>query len=413
MTDQPTRAIPTTPTELEDGRFVVGEMLGSGGMAVVVAAEDTMLHRTVAVKLLADALAYDGDARERFSREARSMAALNHPNVVQVYDVGQVDERRPYFIMEHVPGGSLADRLRESGALPAEEVDRIAVESLRGLAAAHDAGLLHRDLKPANLLVAADGTVKVTDFGVARAAESQTLTRTGIVLGTMRYLAPERLRGEGSTEASDLYGLAATLFELLTAAGLDPKKEPYPLKRVPAGTPGPLRTFLERALAEDPARRPASAEEALALWGQDAERTRTLPIGDDTAPTRRVEHDAPTEAHAIEEQVLVPPRDEAGTGGWYQRLGRSGRRRLLIGTAVLALLLALAAVSDPAGDAREGAEAPQGSPSRSAEGGAGTDGDDSTDGGDGGGDGGGGIPAGDSPLDTARNTADWLRDLGG
>lgn len=402
MTDQPTRAMPTTPTELEDGRFVIGEMLGSGGMAVVVAAEDTLLHRTVAVKLLADALAYDGDARERFSREARSMAALNHPNVVQVYDVGQVDERRPYFIMEHVPGGSLADRLRDDGALPADEVDRIAVESLRGLAAAHDAGLLHRDLKPANLLVAADGTVKVTDFGVARAAESQTLTRTGIVLGTMRYLAPERLRGEGSTEASDLYGLAATLFELLTAAGLDPKKEPYPLKRLPAGVPGPLRTFLERALAEDPARRPASAAEALALWGQDAERTRTLPIGADTAPTRRVEHDAPTEAHAIEERVLVPPPEEGHTG-WYEQLGRSGRRRLLIAAAVLALLLALAAVSDPAGDTGGGGEAPQDTASQPAGGDGATDG---------GGEAGGGIPAGDSPLDTARNTAGWLRDLG-
>lgn len=387
---QPTRAIPATPTELEDGRFVIGGMLGSGGMAVVVAAEDTQLERTVAVKLLADALAFDPDARERFSREARSMAALNHPNVVQVYDVGEIDQR-PYFIMEHVPGGSLADRLKADGALPPDEVDHIAIQALRGLAHAHEAGLLHRDLKPANLLVGTDGIVKVTDFGVARAAESQTLTRTGIVLGTMRYLAPERLRGQQSTEASDLYGLASTLYELLTAAGIDPKKDAAPLKRLPSATSPALRTFLERALAEDPGERPASAREALDIWADAQESTQALTTEPDATRAVPVEHDAPTEAHPI-----ASPTSGRSEPSWWD----GNRRAILIGLTVVALLLALAAVSDPAGTT-DGEPAPQdtAAPEETSDAAGGATTDDA------------GAPRGSTPEETARNLADWLRGL--
>lgn len=399
MTDHPTRALPATPKELEGGRFVTGEVLGTGGMAIVVSAEDTLLGRTVAVKLLADALAFDPEARERFSREARSMAGLNHPNVVQVYDVGEFEER-PYFIMEHVAGGSLAERLRRDGALPPEDVDRIAVEALRGLAHAHAAGLLHRDLKPANLLVATDGTVKVTDFGVARAAESQTLTRTGIVLGTMRYLAPERLRGQGSTEASDLYGLGATLYELITAAGIDPKKDPEPLRRLPQATPPPLREFLARTLAEDPRERPTSADEALGLW--EVDRTQALPAVADIEETRRVDHDAPTAAHPMatpEGYDVDRPAGRRGLFDRYRGLPPAARRWLPTALGVLVLLLALTAVSQPGGDT---GESPAGERT-AAEDGTATDGHVAE---------GGGIAPGQDPLETARNTAAWLRDLG-
>lgn len=395
MTDQPTRALATTPAELGDGRFVTGELLGQGGMAVVVSAEDTLLDRTVAVKLLSESLAHEPDARERFSREARSMAALNHPNVVQVYDVGEVEER-PYFIMEYVAGGSLADRLKAQGPLPPEEVDRVALESLRGLAHAHEAGLLHRDLKPANLLVASDGTIKVTDFGVARAAESQTLTRTGIVLGTMRYLAPERLRGESSTEASDLYGLAATLYELVTAAGVDPKKDNAPLRRLPQDMPGSLRIFLERGLAEDPRQRPASAAEALSIWDTDRDRTQSLPTMEAPAPTAPVDPEAPTRSHPLPgESTAGPARAGGRTGGmWSARRGW-----LLVGLAVVALLAALTAISDPGTTADDTTTPATGEDAGGEPAGDGTGGD-------------GTVPPGATPEETARNLAEWLRDLG-
>lgn len=396
MTDQPTRALASTPAELGDGRFVTGEILGTGGMAVVVSAQDTLLDRTVAVKLLSEALAYDPDARERFSREARSMAALNHPNVVQVYDVGEIDQR-PYFIMEHVAGGSLADRLKTRGSLPPDEVDRIAVESLRGLAHAHEAGLLHRDLKPANLLVATDGTIKVTDFGVARAAESQTLTRTGIVLGTMRYLAPERLRGETSTEASDLYGLAATLYELLTAAGIDPKKDRAPLRRLPGDVPSSLWTFLERSLAEDPRQRPPSAAEALDIWETGRDRTRALPTVEAPVPTEPVDHDAPTQFHAVAGDATSDTADQRNRGD-----ASHNRRWVLVALAVAALLLALAAISDPATTTVDGTTTPAGGPDAEeqpvVDDGAADPGT---------------VPPGATPEEMARNLADWLRELGG
>lgn len=393
MTDQPTRAMPGTPSELQDGRFVTGDVLGTGGMAIVVSAEDTLLGRTVAVKLLSDALAYEPEARERFSREARSMAGLSHANVVQVYDVGEVDER-PYFIMEHVAGGSLAERLKAEGPVPPDEVDRVAVEALRGLDHAHSNGLLHRDLKPANLLVASDGTIKVTDFGVARAAESQTLTRTGIVLGTMRYLAPERLRGQGSTEASDLYGLGATLYELLTAAGIDPKKEEDPLRRLPAATPAALRTFLESTLAEDPADRPRSAREALELWGAD--QTRGLTTESTVQPTQPVDPDAPTRANRTGPTASRGEEAAGRAGDGRLDLSPRARRRLLAGLAVLGLVLALSAVSTSTTEQEPGA--PETAPAAGNDGtGTGT---------------GQGIPPGDSPAESARNTADWLRDLG-
>lgn len=260
----PTRPVPLAPAAFgDDARYRVTGQLGSGGMGLVLRARDTLLERDVAIKLLADNLSADAGARERFLREARSAAAIHDPRVVAVHDVGE-QEGRPYLVMECVEGGSLAEALAADGPLDGDDVADAAVDALAGLARAHEAGLLHRDVKPGNLLRGADGTVKVTDFGVAVAADGPALTRTGYVMGTAGYLAPERRRGEPATVATDLWALGATLLELLTDHHPGDEADAALASRgdeVPTG----LRTLIDRLLTDDPAGRPASALDALPL----------------------------------------------------------------------------------------------------------------------------------------------------
>src|SRR5262245_14336591 len=195
----------------------VTAVLGRGGMGIVFRARHVRLNRPVAVKMLLAGAYAEPHERGRFQREAEAIASLRHPNIVQVYDVGEVDDR-PYFTMEYVEGGSLAQKLAGT-PLPA----RTAADVLAALAAAvhsaHTAGIVHRDLKPGNVLLTADGTPKVGDFGLARRLGGNAgLTRTGIALGTPSYMAPEQAQGKHDAEgpATDVYALGAILYEVLT-----------------------------------------------------------------------------------------------------------------------------------------------------------------------------------------------------
>jgi eukaryotic-like serine/threonine-protein kinase len=262
---------------LSSGRYRVERVLGNGAMASVVLAHDEELDRLVAVKLLDERLAADESFRARFAREARVAAALSHPNVVTVFDVGEHDGR-PFIVMEHVEGRTLEERLRREGPLPADEVRRIARQVCSGLEHAHAQGLIHRDLKPANLIERDDGTIKIADFGIARAAET-TLTETGTILGTAAYLAPEQAEGREVTQATDLYGLGVVLYELLTgerpweveslaalaSRGTEPAPEP------PPDAPADLRAAIARCLAPDAADRPTSAGEVADLLDRQPE----------------------------------------------------------------------------------------------------------------------------------------------
>jgi eukaryotic-like serine/threonine-protein kinase len=281
--DEPTRPLRLTVESLADGRYVLGGQLGAGGMGIVRRARDRHLDRDVAVKLLADNLAADPEARERFLRESRAAARIGHPNVVAVHDVGE-DLGRPYFVMELIEGPSLAEVLRERGPLDAQQVARIAEDALAGLAKAHASGLVHRDVKPGNLLLGPDGVVKVTDLGVVGADDETGLTRTGFVVGTRSYLAPELRTGAPATPRSDLFALGATLVELLT--GRTPPAGSVP--EVPAGAPAGLYRLLPRLLAVEADNRPPDAAAALALLrGED--RTTELPSdGPSRASRRRV-----------------------------------------------------------------------------------------------------------------------------
>jgi tRNA A-37 threonylcarbamoyl transferase component Bud32 len=197
-----------------DGRYQLGSLLGVGGMARVYLATDRVLERQVAVKVLSPPYAQDPVFVERFRREARSAARLSHPNIVAVFDSGS-DAGDHYLVMEYVAGQSLAELLARQGRLAPRLAAELAVEVCAALAAAHAQGLVHRDVKPANVLVGDDGQVKVTDFGIVKAAATATLTGTGTVLGTAAYLSPEQAQGGPVDARSDLYGLGCVLYELL------------------------------------------------------------------------------------------------------------------------------------------------------------------------------------------------------
>jgi eukaryotic-like serine/threonine-protein kinase len=258
--------------ELLADRYELAETLGAGGMARVVAAYDRRLRRRVAIKLVREELTADPTSRERLLREARAAAGLQHPNTVAVHDVGEQDGQA-YIVLELVEGGTLADRLRERGPLPAAEVAAIGAAVLAALQAAHERGLVHRDVKPANVLLPAAGGVKLADFGIAKALDAVTadLTATGQVLGTPRYLAPEQVAGRPATPASDLYSLGAVLYECLAgqppfdaetaiAVALAHQQQPVPpLAERAVDAPVTLTRAIERALAKDPDQRPADA----------------------------------------------------------------------------------------------------------------------------------------------------------
>jgi eukaryotic-like serine/threonine-protein kinase len=206
---------PSTPSRV-GGRYVLRGVLGRGGMATVHRARDEVLDRDVAVKLLHAHLASDPAFLDRFRREARAAAALSHPNVVAVHDWGETDEG-PFLVLQLIDGPSLREVLRHRRRLHPEEVVSVLGPAAVGLGAAHAAGLVHRDVKPENLLLGLDGTVRVTDFGLARAAASATSTfGTDVLVGSPHYLSPEAVRGEPLDPSADVYALGVVLFELLT-----------------------------------------------------------------------------------------------------------------------------------------------------------------------------------------------------
>jgi serine/threonine protein kinase len=214
------------------GPYEVLEVLGRGGMGVVLKAFDPALRRMVAIKVLAPQWASHAEARQRFEREARAAAQVRHDNVVAIHAVEEADGL-PYLVMEYVPGLSLQQRLDRDGPLEVEEVLRIGAQAAAGLAAAHDRGLVHRDVKPANILLDAAGNVRLTDFGLARAVDDTTLTQTGVIAGTPQYMAPEQARGDKVDDRADLFSLGSVLYAMCT--GRPPFRAPTTvavLKRV-------------------------------------------------------------------------------------------------------------------------------------------------------------------------------------
>ncbi|EFR41967.1 kinase domain protein [Selenomonas sp. oral taxon 137 str. F0430] len=254
-----------------DGRYALEMPIGSGGMADVYRAKDQLLERTVAVKILHRQYENDTEFIARFQREAKAAARITHPNIVNVYDVG-VAEGRHYIVMEYVPGRTLKERIKEEAALPVPEALRIAGQIASALAQAHADQLVHCDIKPHNILVMPDGTVKVADFGIARAVTESTMTYNDSVMGSVHYFSPEQASGTTITPKSDVYSLGIVLYEMLTGhvpfdgntavsiARRHLDEEPQPLHAILPGIPPVVDALVMRMMAKDPAQRPDSAQ---------------------------------------------------------------------------------------------------------------------------------------------------------
>jgi serine/threonine protein kinase len=255
-------------TDLLGGRYRLRGILGRGGMAEVRDGWDTRLDRAVAVKLLHPVLSTQTDNRRRFEAEAKSAAALSHPNVVAVHDTGEQDGT-PYIVMERLPGRTLADMIA-NGPVPQPAVRIVLDQVLAALAVAHDAGILHRDIKPGNILFTASGEAKVADFGIAKSAQLDH-TATGQILGTAAYLSPDRILGRPATAGDDLYALGVVGYEALTGrrpyiqenlgalARAIMDERPPPVAALRPDVDAQLAAVVERAMAKSPAMRFATA----------------------------------------------------------------------------------------------------------------------------------------------------------
>jgi hypothetical protein len=259
---------------LIDNRYELRHPVGSGGMADVFLAHDEVLDRDVALKLLKAQYAEDEEFVERFRREARSAASLSHSHIVPIFDQGESGDGTYYIAMEYLPGGTLKDRIRSSGALVPRTAAAVTLQIAEALQTAHERGVIHRDIKPPNILITDSGHVKVADFGIARAADATTIAHPGDILGSAKYMSPEQAAGERVGPASDLYSLGVVLYEMLTGrvpfevdtpADVPAKhyeQPPHP-KEVNPEVPERLDTIVTRLLARDPEDRYASATELI------------------------------------------------------------------------------------------------------------------------------------------------------
>src|SRR5215217_6408731 len=288
---------------LIDQRYELRTLLGSGGMADVYLAGDEVLGREVALKLLKDRYAEDEEFVERFKREAKSAAALSSPYIVPIFDRGETDDGAYYIIMEYLPGGTLKERITSTGALQPQAAE-VALQVAKALKTAHVRGVVHRDIKPRNILLADSEHVKVADFGIARAVEATTISQTGDILGSAKYMSPEQAAGEQVGPASDLYSLGVVLYEMLTGRvpfeigtpadvpirhAVAPPRRP---KEVNPEVSEELDAITIRLLATSPEDRYGSAEELV----QELQRVRA-----DVPSTRRS-----TDGETTEQALGVP-----------------------------------------------------------------------------------------------------------
>lgn len=285
---------PLAPQTTLAGRYLLLERIAVGGMGEVWRAQDEVLSRVVAVKVLKAEYAADPSFLDRFRAEARHTAALSHPGIANVFDYGEAGgpggQDLPFLVMEYVEGEPLSTVLGREGRLPPDRVLDIVGQTGLALQAAHEAGVVHRDVKPGNLLIRPDGVVKVTDFGIARAVDAAPVTQTGFVVGTAAYLSPEQAAGKPVTPASDIYALGVVAYECL--AGRRPFDDASPVAvamahmntappALPKDVPPLVADFVTRAMDKEPSRRQPTAGD----FGRTALALAASLRGPDTSPT--------------------------------------------------------------------------------------------------------------------------------
>ena len=325
---------------LIDERYELRGLVGSGGMAEVYLAHDEVLDRDVALKLLKEQYAENEELVERFRREARSAASLSHPHIVPVFDWGECEDGRYYITMEYLLSGSLKDHILQRGTLPPQTVVEVALEIAAALRAAHKRGIIHRDIKPRNILITDSGHIKVTDFGIARAAEATTVSDLGDILGSVKYMSPEQAAGERVGAASDLYSLGVVLYEMLTGTVPFEVETPADVAVEHSGGPPPhprevnpevpegLDALVMRLLAAEPNDRYASAAQLIKDLGR---------VRDGLSPLVSLGEDATTAALGTREASSLPASAPGATGPHRRRR----RRKWFLGLAASVVLLAL------------------------------------------------------------------------
>lgn len=267
-----------------DGRYEIHELLGVGGMAYVYKAYDNIEKRWVAIKILKEELAGNSDFLRRFRNESKAIAVLSHPNIVKVYDVSFGD-RIQYIVMEYIDGITLKQYIEQQGEIKWREALYFTVQILRALQHAHEKGIIHRDIKPQNIMLLEDGTIKVTDFGIARFSQAETQTMTDKAIGSVHYIAPEQARGGYINDKADIYSVGVMLYEMLTGqlpfvadnavsvAIMQMQAEPTPPSRINPSIPKGLEEITMHAMEKNPAQRFPSAADML----EDVERFRRNP----------------------------------------------------------------------------------------------------------------------------------------
>ena len=306
------------------GRYQIVEEIASGGQATVYRARDADLERVVALKVLHPHLSADPQYLERFLREARMAASLNHPNVVIIYEVGR--DGQHFIAMELLPQ-SLHSLIHAEGSLPVDRAMDICRQTALGLQSAHEQGIIHRDIKPQNILLGSDGTAKVTDFGIARAADLSTMTRTGMLMGTPHYMSPEQAKGGRVDTRTDVYSMGCVLYQMLM--GEVPFKadtplavirqhieeRPRPVRSVRSEVPAAVERVVARCMEKDPGRRYQTPQQiALALEQASVGTVPVRPRSEPAPPERKPSPEAasPPEAGVAPTPVRKPPAAAPG-----------------------------------------------------------------------------------------------------